>query len=409
MTKSQPDALRFVEGGTAFLELAGLDRHDPSSNALRHDAATIESASRERLDVIVIGGGQAGLSVGYYLKQQGLRFVILDAGERVGDAWRTRWDSLRLFSPAWLDGLDGLPFPGPRHAFPTKDQMADYLEGYAARFVLPVLTKTRVEKLSKRGERYVANTNKGEIEADQVVIAMANFQGIQVPAFAWELRPEIVQLHSSQYKNPGQLRGGDVLVVGRGNSGAEIAAELARTHRVWLAGRDVGQVSHRPDGFWGRLVLMRLLMRVVFHRLLTIRTPLGRKARPQLMAKATPLIRTRRNDLARAGVQFAPRIAALRDGLPVTEDGRALEVQNIVWCTGYAAGSSFVDLPIFDQDGEPQHEGGVVASSPGLYFVGLHFLFSMSSAMVHGVGRDARRIATHIAERSRRSQGVATP
>ncbi len=401
MSKLQPDTLRFVEGGNAFFELAGIDSDGWSQERVRHEAA-MNDASGNRFDVLVIGGGQAGLSVGYHLKQNGLRFVIVDASERIGDAWRTRWDSLRLFSPAWLDGLDGLPFPGPRHAFPTKDQMADYLERYAAHFALPLRTNTRVEKLSKRGEHFVAKTEKGEIEADQVVVAMANFQDAQVPAFARDLRPQIVQLHSSRYKNAAQLGEGNVLVVGRGNSGAEIAADLVRTRRVWLAGRDVGETPHRPDGFWGRLLLMRLLMRVIFHRLLTIRTPLGRKARPQLMAKATPLIRTKKSDLRRAGVLFAPRIAGVRDGLPVTEGGQTLDVQNIVWCTGYATGSSFVDLPIFDKDGEPQHEGGVVASCPGLYFVGLHFLFAMSSAMLHGVGRDAQRIARHVAMASKR-------
>jgi putative flavoprotein involved in K+ transport len=401
MIKVQPDTLRFVEGGTAFSDLAGLDGHRGSREALPLEAAAVDrSANEERFDVIVIGGGQAGLSVGYHLKQRGLRFVILDASQRVGDAWRTRWDTLKLFSPAWLDGLDGLPFPGPRHAFPTKDEMADYLERYAAHFALPVRTNARVQSLSKCGERYVAKTEQGEFEANHVVIAMANFQGVRVPAFASELRSEIVQLHSSQYKNPAQLRAGNVLVVGRGNSGAEIAAELSRTHRVALAGRDVGEVPHRPDGFWGRLLLMRLLMRVVFHRLLTIRTPMGRKARPRLLGKATPLIRTKRNDLSRAGVLFAPRIIGVRDGLPVSEDCKTLDVQNVVWCTGYGSGSSFVHLPIFDRDGEPRHDGGVVASSPGLYLVGLHFLFSMSSAMLHGVGRDARRIAGLIAERA---------
>src|SRR5882672_2336314 len=213
MSTIQPDKLRFVEAGTAFMELAGLDGQERSHEPARHEAAPIDSTRRERFDVIVIGGGQAGLSVGYHLKQQGVSFVILDASERIGDAWRTRWDSLRLFSPAWLDGLDGLPFPGPRHAFPTKDQMADYLESYAAHFALPVRTGTRVEKLSKRGDGYVVKTAMGEIEADQVVIAMANFQGAHAPAFASELRSEIVQVHSSQYKNPAQLREGSVLVV----------------------------------------------------------------------------------------------------------------------------------------------------------------------------------------------------
>jgi putative flavoprotein involved in K+ transport len=401
MAQNSTHNLRFIEAGAAFMDLAGLDGGLPSPRARAHgEAPARRAAEPEHVDVIVIGGGQAGLSVGYHLQQRGLRFVILDASARIGDTWRKRWDSLRLFSPAWLDGLDGMPFPGPRDAFPTKDQMADYLESYAARFALPVRSGTRVERLSRRGGRYVVQTSGGELEADQVVIAMANYQIPSVPAFAGELRPDIVQLHSSQYRNAGQLRPGRVLVVGCGNSGAEIAAELSRTHRVCFAGRDVGQVPHKPDGFWGRLILTRLLMRVVFHRLLTIRTLLGRKARPRMSVMVTPLIRTKRKHLAAAGVQFAPRVAGVRDGMPVAEDGAVLDADNVVWCTGHEKSSSFIDLPVFDADGELQHEGGVVASSPGLFFVGLHFLFSMSSAMVHGVGRDAQRIAGHVAERA---------
>jgi putative flavoprotein involved in K+ transport len=407
MAQSSTDNLRFIEAGAALMDLAGLDGGLPSPPARARDEAPARRTARpEQIDVIVIGGGQAGLSVGYHLQRRGLRFVILDASERIGDAWRKRWDSLRLFSPAWLDGLDGMPFPGPRDAFPSKDQMADYLESYAARFALPVRSGTRVERLSRRGGRYLVQTSRGELEADQVVIAMANYQVPFIPAFAGELRPEIVQLHSSAYRNAGQLRPGSVLVVGCGNSGAEIAAELARSHRVYFAGRDVGQVPHQPDGFWGRVLLTRLLMRVIFHRLLTIRTALGRKARPKLSQTVTPLIRTKRKHLAAAGVQFAARIAGVRDGLPVADDGAVLDADNVVWCTGHEQGSSFIDLPVFDANGELQHEGGVVASAPGLFFVGLHFLFSMSSAMVHGVGRDAQRIAGHVAERAVQAQAA---
>src|SRR5512138_245877 len=191
----------------------------------------------ERAQVVVVGGGQAGLSVGYHLARQGLRFVILDAGERIGDAWRRRWDSLRLFSPAKFDGLDGMPFPAPPDAFPTKDEMADYLEAYAARFQLPVRTGVRVDGLSRAGDRYVVTAGERRFEADAVVVAMSSYQRGRLPAFAGELDPDIVQLHSQDYRNPSQLRPGGVLLVGAGNSGAEIAVELARAgHPAWVAG-----------------------------------------------------------------------------------------------------------------------------------------------------------------------------
>jgi putative flavoprotein involved in K+ transport len=356
--------------------------------------------NRESFDVIVVGGGQAGLSVGYYLARRGLRFVILDAEKRVGDAWRKRWDSLRLFTPARFDALVGMPFPAPPDAFPTHDEMANYLEAYAKRFQLPVRNGLRVESLSKRDGRYLVRAGGQELVADQVVIAMANYQTPRIPELATALRPDIVQLHSSAYKNPEQLRPGTVLLAGAGNSGAEIAAELRqRGHEVWLAGRATGEAPVRMNSFWGRWLGARFLLRFVFHRLLTIKTPMGRKARPKIMRGATPLIRTRVADLLAAGVRTAARVTGVKDGRPLLADGQVLDVANVIWCTGYHQSFSWIELPIFDDAGEPKHVGGVVPDQPGLYFVGLHFLYSMSSSMIHGVGRDAARITTHLAAR----------
>src|SRR6185503_2227996 len=185
-------------------------------------------APKERLDVVVIGGGQAGLSVGYHLMKRGVRFVILDGSARIGDTWRKRWDSLRLFTPAWLDSLDGLPFPAPPDYFPTKDEMGDYLQLYAAHFKLPVQSGVRVESVSRTHDRYVVKTKERDYDAAHVVVAMANYQRPRVPAFAKELRADIVQIHSLHYKSPAALREGAVLIAGAGNSGAEIAKERAR-------------------------------------------------------------------------------------------------------------------------------------------------------------------------------------
>jgi putative flavoprotein involved in K+ transport len=347
-------------------------------------------------DVIVIGGGQAGLSMGYQLKQRGVRFVILDANARIGDAWRQRWDSLRLFSPARYDGLAGMPFPAPPDAFPTKDEMADYLEAYAARFELPVLTGVRVDKLTRVGARFFVRAGQRQFEAAQVVVAMANLQKGLVPAFARELAPDIVQLHSMDYKNPAQLREGGVLLVGAGNSGAEIAVELAAKRRVWLAGRHPGEVPFDTTSFLGQLVFLRLLFRVLFHRVLTIKTPMGRKARLKAHS-GTPLIRQKSKQLAAAGVTRAPRVVGVKDGRPLLADGRALDVANVIWCSGFDAGFSWIDLPILDEAGLPRHEGGVVAEAPGLYFTGLHFLYAFSSTMIHGLERDAARIGDAVA------------
>ena len=371
---------------------------EEGSAAIQLTRSSAAPAGREVFDVIVIGAGQAGLSVGYHLSRTGnTRFVILEANARIGDSWRMRWDSLRLFTPARFDGLDGMPFPAPAAHFPTKDEMADYLKAYAAHFRLPVRTGVRVERLFERNGCYVVSTGAQEIEARQVVVAMGKYQRPKVPEFASALRETITQLHSSAYRKSTQLQPGSVLLIGAGNSGADIALETARSGReVWLAGRTPGEVPFRPESVFGRKVMQPLVLRLIFHRLLSVQTPLGRKVRPSLLHKAGPLIRVKSRDLAAAGVHRVPRVVGVSDGLPLLEDGRTLSVQNVIWCTGFHAGFNWIDLPIFAVDGEPKHRSGVVDGKEGLYFVGLHFLHAMTSGMVHGVGRDASRIVESI-------------
>jgi putative flavoprotein involved in K+ transport len=354
----------------------------------------------ERVNTVVIGGGQAGLSVGYHLKRRGVDFVILDDRERVGDVWRSRWDSLRLFTPARFDGLDGLRFPAPPFSFPTKDEMADYLETYARTFALPIRSGVRVDRVSRSADGgFLVVAGDHRFHAENVVVAMARYQRPRVPAFAGRLASRIVQLHSLFYRNPSQLAPGDTLVVGVGNSGAEIAIEAAARHKTWLAGPDTGNAPFRVDGLAARLGLSRLMLRVVFHRILSLATPIGRRVRAKVLHKAAPLIRLSPRDLANAGVVRVPRVVDVRNGLPVLEDGRVLDVANVVWCTGFHPGFSWLDLPVFGADGEPRHRAGVVDDEPGLFFVGLHFLYAFSSGMIHGVGRDAARIAGVIAAR----------
>jgi putative flavoprotein involved in K+ transport len=356
----------------------------------------------EHLETVIIGGGQAGLSVGYHLARRGRRFVILDANQRVGDAWRKRWDSLRLFTPARYDGLPGWPFPAPAWSFPTKDEVADYLEAYAARFDLPVRTGVRVDGLSRQADRYVVAAGDRRLEADHVVVAAGAYQRPRVPAFAPQLDPGIVQLHSSQYRDPSQLQEGGVLVVGAANSGAEIALEVSRDHRTWLSGRHPGQEPFRPGSR-----SFRLLVPVVWFmasRVLTVRTPIGRAAFRKFhhggfQSRGLPLARVRPKDVTAAGIERVPRTAGVRGGLPVLDDGRDLEVANVVWCTGFVPDFAWVDLPVFAEDGGPVHDRGVVESEPGLYFVGLVFLYALASSLVGGVGSDAEHIAEQIAFR----------
>ena len=198
-----------------------------------------------QLGTVVIGGSQAGLAVGYHLMQRRLPFVIVDDHDRIGDAWRKRWDSLRLFTPGRYDGLPGMSFPGSPSSYPSKDEIADYLEAYAREFVLPVRTGVKVETLAKVGARFQAMCGNDTLLAENVVVASGAYHSPRIPSFARELGGNIIQLHSKEYRNPSQIKEGGVLVVGAGNSGAEIAIELARHHQTWLAGRDTGQEPTR--------------------------------------------------------------------------------------------------------------------------------------------------------------------
>jgi len=351
-----------------------------------------------RYAVLVIGGGQAGLATGYYLSKAGVRFLILDASERIGDSWRSRWDSLRLFTPCKYSSLPGLAFPAPQHSFPTKDEMADYLEQYARHFRLPVRSGVRVDALWREDVIYKVRSGNEIFEAAHVVVAMSNYQHPKIPALAKELDNQITQLHSSAYKNPSQLQPGPVLIVGAGNSGAEIAMELCKTHEVWLAGRDTGHVPFEITNRNVQRFIMPFLFRFIFHRLLTTNTIMGRKARAKMISQGAPLIRQKPKQLLGAGIKRVPRLKGVKEGKPLLQNDEIAEVKNVIWCTGFYPRFSWIDLPVF-KDEEPVQERGVVTNEPGLYFVGLHFLFAFSSSMIQGVGRDAKYVAEVIKNR----------
>jgi putative flavoprotein involved in K+ transport len=362
----------------------------------------------ESYDTIVVGGGQAGLTVGYHLKRRGQSFVVLDANERVGDSWRSRWDSLRLYSPASRDGLAGMPFPGHGASYPTKDEMGDYLEAYAARFELPVRSGMAVESLTRQNGRYVVASDDARLEAENVVVATGVFQAPYTPEFASELDPRITQLHSSEYRNPSQLQAGPVLVVGASHSGSDIAHEAAASHDVVLSGTDTGQLPVPIESRRGRMGF-RLLLLAGTH-VLNVDTPLGRKMRPHVRHGGGPLLRYRRKDLLAAGVErVLARTAGVERGLPVLDDGRVLDVRNVVWCTGFRPDFGWIRVPFeVGDDGYPVQYRGTAASAPGLYFVGLPFLHSFASMLIAGTGRDAERVARHIAqEREAQLRSVA--
>jgi len=364
--------------------------------------------THERFETVIIGGGQAGLAVGYFLQQHDRSFVILDAGERIGDPWRNRWDSLRLYSPAFRDGLPGMPFPAARVAYPTKDEMGDYLEAYATQFELPVRSATAVQTLTRESGRYVASTTAARFEGDNVVVATGGFQKPYTPDFAAQLDSRITQLHSRDYRNLSQLQEGPVLVVGASHSGADIAYEAASEHDVILSGKDNGQIPVPLETRRGRIGF-RVLFRVGTH-VLNVDTPVGRKARPEIRHGGGPLLRYRRQDLLAAGVErVLARTVGVERGLPVLDDGRVVDVRNVVWCTGFRPDFGWIRLPFeVGDDGYPVQYRGAAASSPGLYFAGLPFLHSFASMLIGGTGRDAARVARHIVK-ERAPQLAARP
>ena len=272
----------------------------------------------ERFDAIVIGGGQAGSATGYHLAQRGLSFVILESADPVGDSWRRRWEGLRLFTAAQYDGLPGVRFPAPPHSFPTKDEVADFLESYAEGMALPLRTGVRVDALrsSHDGDRYVVLAEEQPLEAPAIVVATGAYLKGRVPAFAAELDPPIRQYHSVDYRSPGRPEAGPVLVVGASNSGAEVAHGAARDHQTTLIGPDTGQMPFPIDSRRAQ-VFDRVFWYFINH-FVTLRTPIGRRALSAVRDHGGPLERVRSADLAAAGVaRIVGRVVGTRRGRPL--------------------------------------------------------------------------------------------
>ncbi len=337
-------------------------------------------------DVIVIGGGQAGLATAWHLAQQGLRYVVLEAGGELGASWRGRWDSLELFTPAEFDALPGLPFPAPAGSYPGKEAVAGYLRSYAAAAGLDVELNARVIGLGRNGTGFVVRTTDRAYVADQVVVATGPFQVPFIPTAAAGLADSVAQLHSADYRKPQSLPDGSVLVVGGGNSGFQIAEELAAGRRVDLS---IGTAN--------TLLPQRLLGRDLFWwltRLRLIRVPAGSRLGRRMQARGEFVIGTSRRQLESAGVRIRPRLVAA-DGRTVRfADGSTLDVDAVVWATGYRSDYSWIDIPGVLQDGRVVHRRGIT-DIPGLYFVGLTWQHTRGSALLGFVAEDARHLAHH--------------
>jgi len=352
-------------------------------------------APREsKTDTIVIGGGQAGLTVSYLLKTAGRDYVVLDAHPRIGDAWRKRWDSLVLFTPNRFNSLPGLRFPGKRDHFTTKDEMADYLEAYAEQVGIDVRLDTRVTKVRRDGAGFIVATNRGNWRANNVVVAMADLQAPKVPDFADDLDSTINQCHSHDFTSAEQLADGPVLIVGLGNSGADIAMDVSRTHDTIVAGTPSAVVPFRIEPWFARNVLISIVRFVGLH-VLNRRHPIGKRVIPKAEVKGKPLVRVKEYDLD-AATRRVGRIVGTLDGKPATEEREALDVANVIWCTGYRRDWSWIDAGARDNLGRPLQKRGVVVDVPGLYMVGQEFLFAAASDTVTGHQLDARHVVRHL-------------
>jgi putative flavoprotein involved in K+ transport len=358
--------------------------------------------SDEYWETVVVGAGQAGLATGYHLKRLGVDHLLLDENEEVGAAWRNRWDSLRLFTPGRYNRLPGMSYPGPPNSLPGKDDIADYLKAYAARFELPVRTGVRVNqlRLSSTGHGYVVETDDEEIRARNVVVATGGFHHPRIPELANSLSGDILQMHSSDYRRPSQIREGPVLVVGAGQSGAEIALDLVEYHQVWLSGEDHGEEPARPGSAADRLIAPIMVFAAT--KVINVANPIGRKMRDHFLnpPRGIPRAGGTRKRIREAGIEWVGRTIGAKDGLPMLEEGRILDVANVIWCTGFRPDYGWIDLPVFDDFGYPIHKRGVAESQPGLYFMGLLFQRTLSSALIVGVGKDAEYVADQIAART---------
>lgn len=367
------------------MSVAGVVARAMSETSADPTRAAAEPGSS--FEVVVVGAGQAGLAIGSFLRQQGRRFVIIDSADSIGAAWRARWESLTLFTPRRYSGLPGVLFPGDPEGYPTRDEVIAYLERYAQTFDLPIELNSRVRRLSSEDGRFVIETDGRTIRVGQVVVATGPFQMPFVPEFASGLASEVFQVHSTEYRKPSDVPDGTVLVVGGGNTGFQMAKELSATHKVQLA---VGsRQTPLPQRILGRDVFWWLTKTGVLNK--TVESRLGSKLRH----RDTLIGSSPRELRQRYGAEVKSRAVEASGRVVRFEDGSELEVDAVIWATGYRPDYSWIELPVFDRDRRLVHWRGVT-DVPGLYFLGLTWQHTRGSALIGWVKDDAAFIAEQI-------------
>jgi len=344
----------------------------------------------DRYDVAVVGAGQAGLAMGYFLRQQPRDFVILERADQIAPQWRARWDSLKLFTSRSYDSLPGLQFPGEPDGYPSRDEVLAYLEGYAKTFDLPVRLGAGVRSLRSDGDGFALQTTTGDVFADQVVVATGPFQEPRVPEFAGLLSDDVVQFHSTRYRNPSDLPTGRTLVVGGGNTGYQIAEELAATREVHLAVG--GRQAPLPQRLLGKDLFWWLTKSGLINK--TVDTKVGKR-----LSERDALVGSNPRKAKRQGIIMRPRVTGASGRAVTFSDGSDIEVDGVVWATGFTSDYSWVLPPITDSGGRVAHRRGVT-DIPGLYMLGMLWQYTRGSALLGWVKDDAQFIAQRIAERA---------
>lgn len=342
-------------------------------------------------NTIIIGGGQAGLSVARYLKEKGIDYIVLDKEKEIGASWKNRYDSLVLDSFAKYSKLENFPFQGNQKRQPTKDEVAEYLKSFAEFYDIKPVFDTEVYSIEKEGDDFIIKTNKDTYKSKSVVITTGPFNTPYIPEYAYFISTEIYQLHAKNYKNSSEIPAGKILVVGGGNSGSEIAKELVENNRDIIFSFK-GKLKSIPSSEFSQWIAYRLGIAHIPQKSI-----LGKIVRWYTKGKAVGmdvgmLLKNDRLTCTGEIIDIAP------NGDILSTTAKIDKVSNIIWATGYKNDFSIIKIKEFDES--LQNRG--VSNIPGLYLLNIRWQHSKSSSHLAGISKDAKYIANTIYKRTYR-------